>query len=437
MTTRLCTTLFLIAGIGASPLFAQQTGTKKAGATPPAQKQPAQKQAAGKKPAETPKAGESKPAAAKSDDAALAEFDKVFADWKELLSKLKDLRAKYIATPRKGGLREPIKQEYDDLVKEGEKMEPKVIAAAEAAFAAAPNARPEMGKFLAEELKYNVEHDNDELAVEIARTLIDHGYDNPRIYNYGGIAAFSASDFDDAEKWLKEGDKQSVLEVEAKQFLSHIKQYQEMWKTEAKLRDAEANADLPRVLLKTNKGDIVVELFENEAPNTVANFVSLVEKKFYDGVPFHRVLPHFMAQGGDPEGTGKGGPGYEIPDETDRSDFRNHFRGSLSMANTGAPNSGGSQFFIMFRPSGPAAGYNLNGKHTVFGRIIDGMDVLARIQRIDPDKPEAGVKPDKIIEAKVLSKRKHEYVPKKAGEKADAASDNKKTDDAKGDKKSK
>jgi cyclophilin family peptidyl-prolyl cis-trans isomerase len=434
MTTRLCTTLFLVALVGASPLLAQQTGAKKGGATPPAQKQPAEKQAAGVKPAEKPKPDETKPAASKSDDPAVAEFDKVFADWKELLSKLKDLRAKYIATPRKGGLREPIKQEYDDLVKEGEKMEPKVIAAAEAAFAAAPNAQPEMGKFLAEELKYNVEHDNYELAVEIARTLIDHGYDNPRIYNYGGIAAFSASDFDDAEKWLKEGDKQAVLEVDAKQFLSHIKQYQEMWKTEAKLRDAEANGDLPRVLLKTNKGDIELELFENEAPHTVGNFVNLVEKKFYDGVPFHRVLPHFMAQGGDPEGTGKGGPGYEIVDETDRSDFRNHFRGSLSMANTGAPNSGGSQFFLMFRPSGPAAGYNLNGKHTVFGRIIDGMDVLARIQRIDPDKPEAGVKPDKIIEAKVLRKRDHAYVPKKAGEKADAAEE--KSDAAKGGKNS-
>ncbi|MGH7134141.1 MAG: peptidylprolyl isomerase, partial [Pirellulales bacterium] len=394
MTTRFCVMLFFVAGSLASPLLAQQKGAKKGAATPPAQKQPVQKppvqkQAAGEKPATKPKAGESKPAAAKSSDPAVAEFDKVFADWKELLSKLKDLRATYIATPRKGGLREPIKQEYDDLVKEGEKMEPKVVAAAEAAFAAAPNAQPEIGKFLAEELKYNVEHDNYELAVEIARTLIDNGYDNPRIYNYGGIAAYGANEFDDAEKWLKEGDKQSVLEVEAKQFLSHIKQYREMWKTEAALRDAEANADLPRVLLKTNKGDIVVELFENEAPNTVANFVSLVEKKFYDGVPFHRVLPHFMAQGGDPEGTGQGGPGYKIPDEIDRSDFRNHFRGSLSMANTGAPNSGGSQFFIMFRPSGPAAGYNLNGKHTVFGRIIDGMDVLARIQRIDHEKHEA------------------------------------------------
>jgi cyclophilin family peptidyl-prolyl cis-trans isomerase len=271
-----------------------------------------------------------------------------------------------------------------------------------------------------------VEQDNYEPAVPIARTLIDNGYDNPRVYNLGGIAAFCINDFDDAEKWLSEGDKHSVLDVDAKQFLTYVKQYKELWQTEQELREAEAKADdLPRVLLTTTHGDIVLELFENEAPNTVANFISLIEKEFYNGVKFHRVLPHFMAQGGDPDGDGTGGPGYTIPDETDQSDYRNHFRGNLSMAKTNAPDSGGSQFFLMFRPSGPAAGYNLNGKHTVFGRVIDGIDVLARIQRMDPDKPEPGVQADKIIEAKVLRKRKHDYVPKKAGEEPDEKTDQK------------
>jgi cyclophilin family peptidyl-prolyl cis-trans isomerase len=420
MTARLSLTLFLLAGAWVPPLFAQKQegakGQKPAANSAPETDSKSGDEAPPDEKADEKKSDEKKDESAKPADPAVAEFDKVFADWKELLSKLRDLRARFIATPRKGGLREPIKQEYAELVKEGEKMELKVIEAASAAYGPAGDTRPEIGKFLAEQLKYYVEHDNYEPAVEIARTLIDHGYDNSRIYNYGGIAAYSANDFDLAEKWLKEGDKQGVLDVEAKQFLSHIKQYENLWKTEQELREAEAKADdLPRVLLKTNKGDITLELFENEAPNTVANFISLVEKGFYDGLKFHRVLPHFMAQGGDPNGDGTGGPGYSIPDETDRSDFRNHFRGSLSMAKTAAPDTGGSQFFLMFRPSGPAAGYNLNGKHTVFGRVIDGLDVLARIQRIDPEKPE-GAKPDKIEEAKVLRKRKHEYVPKKAGE---------------------
>src|SRR5262249_20728602 len=127
--------------------------------------------------------------------------------------------------------------------------------------------------------------------------------------------------------------------------------------------------DLPRVKLETTQGDITVELFENEAPNTVANFISLVSKGFYDGVQFHRVLPGFMAQTGDPlskdpvknaEKIGEGDPGYSIPDECFKPDHREHFRGSLSMAPTGQPNSGGSQFFICFAPP-----EQLDGKYTV------------------------------------------------------------------------
>jgi len=158
------------------------------------------------------------------------------------------------------------------------------------------------------------------------------------------------------------------------------------------------------VLIKTTKGDIEVELFENEAPNTVANFVSLVEKKFYDGLTFHRVLGGFMAQGGCPKGTGTGGPGYRIADECRQENARRHFRGSLSMANSG-PDTNGSQFFITFLPTS-----FLDGKHTVFGRVIKGFDVLAKLQRRDPEKPDQP-EPDKIIEARVLRKRDHEYKP--------------------------
>jgi cyclophilin family peptidyl-prolyl cis-trans isomerase len=114
----------------------------------------------------------------------------------------------------------------------------------------------------------------------------------------------------------------------------------------------------------------------------------------------------FMAQGGDPTGTGTGGPGYTIPCECYRPDFRVHFRGSLSMAHAGR-DTGGSQFFLTFRPT-----RHLDGQHTVFGRVVKGMDVLAKIQRRDPDNPQ-GPEPDKIVEAKVVRKRSHPYEPKK------------------------
>lgn len=355
------------------------------------------------------KAATADPAATLRDPAqAATDFDEAFAQWKEMLAKLRDLRLKWATT--RPNERKPIEDEYQALVKQAEELEPSLIAAAEAAVATGSEKKTEAGKFLAEQLKYEVERDNYESALPIARVLIEHGYENPRIYNYGGMAAFCTNHFDEAEKWLKEGDKHAVLDVMQKQFLQHLDEFRDLWTQEEKLREAEAQADdLPRVLLKTNKGDLVVELFENEAPNTVANFLTLTEKGFFDGTEFHRVVPHFMAQGGDPKNDGTGGPDYTIPDEQKLPEHRNHFRGSLSMANTGRPNSGGSQFFLMFLPAG-----HLDGKHAVFGRVIEGLDVLAKIQRnrtqsAQGQEEPTGDKPDKIISAKVLRKRPHEY----------------------------
>lgn len=177
----------------------------------------------------------------------------------------------------------------------------------------------------------------------------------------------------------------------------------EHWEEEEVIRSTELVADdLPRVELITDKGRIVVELFENEAPNTVANFISLVESGFYDLSKFHRVEPDFMAQGGDPntkpDGTGvpgQGGPGYRIADEHISDGARKHFTGSLSMAKTTPPNTGGSQFFLTHRPT-----VELNGKHTVFGRILEGLEV-ARSLEVD----------DVLQSAKVLRKRDHQYTP--------------------------
>lgn len=160
-------------------------------------------------------------------------------------------------------------------------------------------------------------------------------------------------------------------------------------------------ADLPQILLKTTKGDVVIELYEDEAPNTVANFINLVETKFYDGLTFHRVIDGFMAQGGCPKGTGTGGPGYAIACECNRPGARKHGRGSLSMAHAGR-DTGGSQFFITFAPTP-----HLDGKHTVFGKVIKGMEAIDNLERSAP-----GVSPDKIIEATVLQKRDHDYQPK-------------------------
>ncbi len=128
--------------------------------------------------------------------------------------------------------------------------------------------------------------------------------------------------------------------------------------------------------LHTSEGPIEVELFPNEAPKTVENFVKLARDGFYDGVIFHRVIPDFMIQGGDPTGTGAGGPGYKFEDETSNNPNR-HERGVISMANAG-PGTNGSQFFLTHGPQP-----HLDGKHTVFGRVTSGMDVVDAIRQGD------------------------------------------------------
>jgi len=149
------------------------------------------------------------------------------------------------------------------------------------------------------------------------------------------------------------------------------------------------------VLLQTTMGDVKIELLDKTMPTTVGNFRKLVSQGFYDGTIFHRVIPNFMIQGGDPEGTGMGGPGYTIKDELP-ADNRNA-RGTISMANAG-PNTGGSQFFINVVDN-----HRLDRKHPVFGRVVGGMEVVDSISRTptdDEDRPRTNVT---IRKASVLS----------------------------------
>jgi cyclophilin family peptidyl-prolyl cis-trans isomerase len=134
---------------------------------------------------------------------------------------------------------------------------------------------------------------------------------------------------------------------------------------------------MSKATMQTNQGAIEIELFDDDAPKTVENFKKLANDGFYDGVVFHRVIPDFMIQGGDPTGTGTGGPGYQIEDE-----FNDHKveRGALAMANAG-PNTNGSQFFIVTAEATPW----LDGKHTVFGKVTSGMEVVDTIEQTETD----------------------------------------------------
>lgn len=147
-----------------------------------------------------------------------------------------------------------------------------------------------------------------------------------------------------------------------------------------------------KVTLETSEGTIVIELY-SDMPITAGNFASLVEKGFYNGVIFHRVIDGFMIQGGDPEGTGMGGPGYEIKDEFTHAGGNKNDRGTISMANAG-PNTGGSQFFINLVNNN-----FLDGKHPTFGKVISGMDVVDKIGKVDVDGNDRPLEEIVIVKA--------------------------------------
>jgi cyclophilin family peptidyl-prolyl cis-trans isomerase len=259
------------------------------------------------------------------------------------------------------------------------------------------------------------------------KLLINGGAPEKELYVYGFLCAYITNDYDLAKTYLakvketnalqsisdlaERGDKvdpqaglmKIVLHTVSVCF-SKIDEYRDLWAKESAIRAAEAKADdLPRVKLTTTKGAITIELFENQAPQTVANFLTLVKQGFYNGSPFHRVLPEFMAQGGAKTDEGAGGPGYTIKCECYRPDYRRHFRGTLSMAHAGR-DTGNSQFFLTFVPTP-----HLNGMHTAFGRVIEGMEVLGDLQHRSTEHQQDPPKADRILKAEVIRDRGHEY----------------------------
>lgn len=377
-------------------------------AQPAAEKQPEAKKDDSKKPDEKPadpKPEDPKPAEAPAPDSPAGKFLATQKQWGAVDKRLAEIAGEYpLADEAK---RATLKAEYIKLVAESEKLLPELRAAALAAFEAEPNKSADVTRTLIGLVAYDVRRDENEKALELATKLIDGKCAEPLLFNFAGIAAYRNDDYETAEKHLTQAKKDGRLDPDGTQYLAELPEQKKAWEAEKAIRAKEAKADdLPRVKMETSKGTIMIELFENEAPGAVGNFINLVEKKYYDGLTFHRVLPNFMAQGGDPDGNGSGGPGYNIYCECDKPEARLHFRGTLSMAHAGK-DTGGSQFFLTFRPT-----THLNKRHTAFGRIIEGVDVLAKLQRRDPQAPNPP-QPDKIVKAEVVRKRDHAYEPNK------------------------
>jgi cyclophilin family peptidyl-prolyl cis-trans isomerase len=379
-------------------------------------------QPAGKQPVGQPASADGATAGPKPEAvAARSAFDAIKRQWDETIAQISTVQKQ--RSGAEGEERAKLDAQVAELYAQADKLIGQMAEAGLAVFKADPKAYDDINDTLLAIARFHLTGtatgdggDQYEKAIKLIKQLIDAGGGEqwPQLYLWGAISAFNTNDFDLAgEYFAKWGAAEGVdpqlppnLLESAAQYEQSLPTMKKFWEKESQIRAAEAKADdLPRVKLTTTKGDIILELFENEAPQTVANFITLVKQGFYDGVPFHRVLPGFMAQGGDPQGTGGGGPGYNIKDEQRLPNARKHFRGVMSMANTGQPNSGGSQFFLTFVPTS-----FLDGRHAVFGRVIEGMDVAAAIKRRDPDAPVG--QPDKIIKAEVLRDRGHDYATK-------------------------
>jgi cyclophilin family peptidyl-prolyl cis-trans isomerase len=400
---------------------------------------------------------EDKPAAASNPAAkqAIATFQAKFKEYQTAVRDIEKLQTEFQTADT--GRRKKLNEELTGHVAHAQSLVNAMVEAAESAYRAAPNSDKDVTDVLVAVAKhYTVGQqigpsmpsrdnpddvytpidggDQYEKALPIIKLLIDGGAPNTDLYVWGFLCAYMTNDYDLATKYLgkaKETGALDAVELAARRgekrdlqgglntnvarlvdsCAENLDQYKELWAKESEIRAAEAKADdLPRVKLTTTKGEIVVELFENEAPQTVANFLTLVKQGFYNGSPFHRVLPGFMAQGGAKTDDGQGGPGYTIHDECNKPDYRRHFRGSLSMAKTQLPDSGNSQFFLTFVPTA-----HLNGKHTAFGRVIEGMEVLGDLQHRSTLHEENPPKADRIIKAEVIRDRGHEYTFEKLG----------------------
>ena len=344
--------------------------------------------------------------------AARAAYNQVFDQWRKLLDELRLLQVK--AREAEDAELPALKEEYAALIEKGHAMEPQLRDAAIAVYKEAPGQDREITQWLATIAKDYVEADRFEEARPAIQTLVDGNTTDPEAYVLAGTVAFALHDFEAAKQHFEKAAASGVLSRQAQVMAAEVDNYIEYWEEEKKLREHEASApagqELPRVRMETTKGAIVFELFENEAPETVGNFIHLVEKGFYDRLTFHHVIAGLLAQGGCPKGDGTQGPGYHIYCECHPPNtYRKHFRGSLTMAHYGQRDTGGSQFFITFVPTP-----QLNGQHTVFGRVVEGMEVLAKLTRRDPTKSEGlAITPDKIIQAETIRKRDHEYVPNK------------------------
>jgi len=352
------------------------------------------------------------------------QFNEAYNNWRGTVRQLHEIGVNYVSATSSDEA-EVLREEYSDLTAKGEKQLEIFLPLALQLFKEngthtwkagdPPSAHIDLDYLITQIQNHLFEKGRFDQAFVLGTELLKNNPGNSRADYVRRRAALLTNRFIDVGNFVDDFEEQlEDLPKSEKTMLTILPQIGQAYEIEKAIQRREAAIDdLPRVQMKTTKGTVVFELFENEAPDTVGNFISLVEKKFYDGIVFHRVIDRFMVQGGSVTEKNENKPvGYKIYDEHNKRAIRLHFRGSLSMANAMSPHSGSSQFFVCLVPTP-----GLNGKHTVFGRVVSGMDVFDRITRtqvLTEDGNEEklpDVVRDKIISATVIRKRNHDYKP--------------------------
>ncbi|GAB5405178.1 MAG: peptidylprolyl isomerase [Aureliella sp.] len=309
-----------------------------------------------------------------------------------------------------------LHREFLSKMAKGNELHQKMIAAAVAEFRAGNGDTEKLAGMLDRWTERDADKDRFEGVLEACNALIEANYPEPDVLRRAFLSAAAVNEYEEADRLVDLLDKKGArvdLVIQARQDLPMLKR---RWERELKLREKDAAGEpLPIVELVTTKGIIEIELFENQAPNTVANFINLVEEGFYDNNMFHRVIEHFAAQAGSPDGDGAGNAGFTIASEATHPDNRDFFRGSVGMALANdIVDSASSQFFISFNPA-----RELDEKYTAFGRVIKGIHVIGNLAKINPEaskedkEKQEGLMPDEILSARVIRKRSNAYEAKR------------------------
>lgn len=373
------------------------------------------------------------------------DYETLLEQWKPMVAELSQLRYQYFDVKRKPGEDEivvveetpkrlALKKEFDEKFKKANVTYQNLIDAAVLAYAKDPENNRDIEQFLFYTLRYFMQRDMYEDALKMCDVLLDSNVNNPYVIRFAAFAALYTQKYELVIPLLEKIQKLGILD----QFrlgesdFKYLQVFELLWEQEKDFREREERTDLPSVVLYTTKGEIEILLYEDQAPNTVANFIWLVEKGFYKNIDFDAVITEGIAHVGGTEQykrvdnltlqpivRGNGTPGYVIPDEFKSFDFQNKkfpedarffWRGTVVMdLMRDQPNTAGCKFFILFKPN-----INCVNKNTAFGRVVRGMDVVCRLQRRNPSSVISLSQlptPDKILDAKVKNKRNHEYKP--------------------------